>query len=262
MCLSHFKFPRAVPYGLIILLFIASCSPHFPKHKNYRVLPLLWPFPVFHPVWFGLPLSCLEPLFSHLVTVGCLLAIQGEVLDGDWKLCVCGHRFLISGFHSCNDGYEQVSGTLKRQHLEFCLALSSLSRLSPARTLYNCLLCWDSGIRGGREPEGLTPLLQKFTSPSPPLNSQGLCRTSPQCLDHWGRVCCWRASVLSTPACGAGFPSSPSEYILSPLLSADFFHTSCPACFLCALEHPSFSYSSLGLQRVPRKRENIWSMWK
>lgn len=44
------------------------------------------------------------------MTLGCLLAIQGEVLDGAWKLCVCGHRFLISGFHSCYDEYEQVWG--------------------------------------------------------------------------------------------------------------------------------------------------------
>lgn len=95
-----------------------------------------------------------------------------------------------------------------------------------------------------------------------PLPSRGLHRASPQCLDHCGRVCRWRASVLSTPACGAGLSVLSFWTQPLPILSADFSHSSCPDCLLCVLEHPSFSFSSLGLQQVCRKRENIWSIWK
>lgn len=155
----------------------------------------------------------------------------------------------------------RFGGTLKRQHLEFCLALSSLSRLSPERTLYNWLLCWDSGIRGGREPEDLTPLLQEFTSPSPPLNSRGLRRASPQCLDHWGRVCCWRASVLSTPACGAGLSVlswiQPLPHPLRWLLSHQL---PClpPVCPWASKLFLFFTRTSAGTQ----EEGELWSMWK
>lgn len=145
---------------------------------------------------------------------------------------------------------------LKRQHLEFCLSSPVSLELSPARTLYNCLLCWDSGIRGGEGARAWHPSTE-ISGPLPtPQEFQGLCRASPQCLDHWGRVSLLKGLCPQHPSLRAGL-SILSQNTSSPHSSQpDFFHTSCPACFLCIWASKHF-LSSLGLQRVPRKRENM-----